>query len=339
MFVDHLTRFPDSEHRTAALYWAGRAQLKLGNPVEARQLFQAVAQRFPTQYYGQLARAQLTPSSDPARVAYRPNSKLEKVLVDLQNSTRTAASVDLTPIRNDSLDEWPRVRTLAQIHLFDLAAQELQYRAIYPSSRALDFQITRLLIKAKSFHQSTAVLRRVFPNYLDLPFAALPREVWTMFYPVNYEDILHREAEKYGIDPFLIMALIRQESAFNPKAVSVANAHGLMQLLPSTARRLARGMQLPRPSTEGLHEPEVNIRLGMRYFSDLMKQFDGQTEKVLASYNAGEHRVESWMSEATYSDSAEFVDTIPFSETRNYVKIINRNYYFYKALYSGESRK
>ena len=92
------------------------------------------------------------------------------------------------------------------------------------------------------------------------------------------------------------MALIRQESAFNPKAVSVANAHGLMQLLPSTARRMARGMNLPRPSTEGLHEPEVNIRLGMRYFSDLMKQFDGQTEKVLASYNAGEHRVESWMS-------------------------------------------
>jgi soluble lytic murein transglycosylase len=339
LFVDHLSRFPDSEHRTAALYWAGRAQLKLGDPIEARQLFQAIAQRFPTQYYGQLARAQLIAGSDQARVAYRPNSKLEKLLADLKSSTRTPASVDLTPIRNDALDDWPRVKTLAHVHLFDLAAQELQYRPAYPSSRALDFQITRLLIKAKSFHQSTAVLRRVFPNYLDLPFNALPREVWAMFYPVNYEDILQREAGKYGIDPFLIMALIRQESAFNPKAVSAANAHGLMQLLPSTARRLARGMNLPRPSTEGLHEPEVNIRLGMRYFSDLMKQFDGQTEKVLASYNAGEHRVESWMSEGTYADSAEFVDTIPFSETRNYVKIINRNYYFYRALYGGESRK
>jgi soluble lytic murein transglycosylase len=261
------------------------------------------------------------------------------VLADLRSSTRTPASVDLTPIRKETLDEWPRAKTLAQVHLFELAAQELQYRPAYPSSRTLDFQIARLLIKAKSFHQSTAVLRRVFPDYLDLPFNALPREVWEMFYPVNYADILQREAGKYGIDPFLIMALIRQESAFNPKAVSVADAHGLMQLLPSTARRLARGMKLPRPSTQSLHEPEVNIRLGMRYFADLLKEFDGQTEKVLASYNAGEHRVESWMSEGTYADSAEFVDTIPFSETRNYVKIINRNYFFYKALYGGEIRQ
>ncbi len=101
-------------------------------------------------------------------------------------------------------------------------------------------------------------------------------------------------------------------------------------------------MKLPRPSTAGLHDPEVNIRLGMRYFSDLLKQFDGQTEKVLASYNAGEHRVESWMSEGTYADSAEFVDTIPFSETRNYVKIINRNYFSTKlctAAKAGNERE
>src|SRR5512132_3416303 len=100
-----------------------------------------------------------------------------------------------------------------------------------------------------------------------------------MFYAVNYEDIIKREAAKYAIDPFLIMALIRQESAFNPKAVSAANAHGLMQVLPSTAHRLARGMKVPRCSAARLHEPEVNILVGMRYFSDLLKQFDGQTEK------------------------------------------------------------
>jgi soluble lytic murein transglycosylase len=247
--------------------------------------------------------------------------------------------VDLSPIRNASLEAWPRVKALAQLQLFELAAQELQVRPTYGTSRALDFQIAQLWVKAKSFYQSTVTLRRVFPEYLDLPFNALPREIWKMFYPVNYEDIIQREAAKYAIDPFLIMALIRQESAFNPKAVSVANAHGLMQLLPSTARRLAHGMKLPRPSTARLHEPEVNIKFGMRYFSDLLKRFDGQTEKALASYNAGEHRVESWMSEGTYADSAEFVDTIPFTETRNYVKLINRNYFFYKILYGGDTQQ
>lgn len=338
MFVDHLSRFPDSEHRPAALYWTGRAQLRLGKPREARELFQTVAQRFPTQYYGQLARFQLVAGAGQARVAYRPDARLEKILVELKSSARAPVNVDLTSIRRASLDEWPRVKGLAQVQLFELAAHELQHRQAYGSSRALEFQVAQLLIKAKSFYQSTVVLRRVFPDYLDLPFNALPREIWEMFYPVNYEPIIQREAAKYEIDPFLIMALIRQESAFNPKAVSVANAHGLMQLLPSTARRLARGTKLPRPSTTRLHEPELNIRLGMRYFSDLLKQFGGQTEKVLASYNAGEHRVESWMSEGSYADGAEFVETIPFSETRNYVKIINRNYFFYKALY-GNNRQ
>jgi len=339
LFIDHLSLFPDSEHRAAALYWVGRSQLRLGKPLDARQVFQTVVQRFPTQYYGQLARAQLTAGSTQARVAYRPDTRLEKVLADLNSSARTPANVDLTPTRSGSLADWPRVKTLAQIQLFELAAQELQYRPAYGSSRTLDFHIAQLMVKAKNFYQSTAVLRRVFPDYLDLPFNALPREIWEMFYPVNYENIIKREAAKYAIDPFLIMALIRQESAFNPKAVSSANAHGLMQLLPSTARRLARGMQLPRSTAARLHDPDVNIQFGMRYFSDLLKQFDGQTEKVLASYNAGEHRVESWMSEGTYADSAEFVDTIPFSETRNYVKIINRNYFFYKALYGGESQQ
>jgi soluble lytic murein transglycosylase len=338
LFIDHLSRFPNSEHRAAALYWIGRSQLRLGKPLEANQVFQAVAHRFPTQYYGQLARVQLTPGSNQARVAYRPDTRLEKLLADINRTTRTPASVDLTAIRSGSLGAWPRVKALAQLQLFELAAQELQVRRTYGTSRALNFQVAQLWAKAKSFYQSTVVLRRVFPEYLDLPFNALPREIWEMFYPVNYEDIIQREAAKYSIDPFLIMALIRQESAFNPQAVSVANAHGLMQLLPSTARRLAHGMKLPRPSTAQLHEPEVNIKFGMRYFSDLLKRFDGQTEMALASYNAGEHRVESWMSEGTYADSAEFVDTIPFTETRNYVKLINRNYFFYKALYGSESR-
>jgi len=339
LFVDHLSRFPDSEHRAAALYWAGRTQLRLGNPEDARRVFEAVAQQFPTQYYGQLAREQLAAGASQARVAYQPDRRLEKALADLRSSAGTIPPVDLTPVRKASLDEWPRAKALSQIGLFGLAAQELQYRPAYGSSRSLDFQVARLLIKAKNFHQSTAVLRRVFPDYLTLPFHALPREIWEMFFPVNYESIIERETAKYQIDPFIIMSLIRQESAFNPNAVSPANAYGLMQLLPSTARRLARGMKLPRPSNMSLHDPEINIQLGIRYFSDLLSRFDGQTEKVLASYNAGEHRVESWMSEGGYADSAEFVDTIPFSETRNYVKIINRNYFFYKALYGGKNRR
>ena len=108
-----------------------------------------------------------------------------------------------------------------------------------------------------------------------------------------------------------------------------------MQLLPSTARKIAREMKIPKPSVSRLQDPDLNIRIGTRYFADLLKQFGGQEDKALASYNAGERRVESWLSEGDYADTAEFVETIPFTETRNYVKIIYRNYWFYRKLYSG----
>ncbi len=336
MFTDHLVRYPDSEDRLPALYWVARCQQDLGQQAEARQIYRAIAQRFPSNHYGQLS-AQHLAANGATAPAGRLDARLEKLVSELKASRSPNGVPSLAPVRQLSLNDWPRAKALARVHLFDLAARELLRPRVYTASPALDFQVAKLFAQEENFFQSTVYLRRVFPTYLDLPINALPREVWELFFPLVHESTIFTEAATYQIDPFLIMALIRQESAFNPKAVSTSNAHGLMQLLPSTARRLARGMKLPRPSTTRLHDPNLNIRLGMRYFSDLLQQFDGNQEKVLASYNAGEHRVESWMSEGSYADSAEFVETIPFSETRNYVKIIRRNYWFYKMLYGPTS--
>lgn len=336
LFIEHLSRFASSDHRTAALYWAGRSQQNLGRLAGAAQAYEAVAHRFPALYYGQLARKHLATLNGPMKVAFRTDPRLETAIREFGGASQDRL-VDLSAVRKASLRDWPRAQVLAKVQLFEMAARELLRPQVYGTSQAVDFQAARLFYQEKNFYQTTVRLRRVFPNYLELPFAALPREIWEMFYPVNYESIIVREARKYRVDPFLIMALIRQESSFNPEAVSAANAHGLMQLLPSTARRLARAMKLRRPSISRLHDPELNVRLGMRYFSDLLSRFGGQEDKVLASYNAGEHRVDSWLSEGSYADSAEFVETIPFSETRNYVKIIFRNYFFYRKLYGSES--
>jgi soluble lytic murein transglycosylase len=337
LFLEHLNRFDDSDHRSAALYWTGRSEEKLGQLAAATRAYQTVALRFPTSYYGQLARNHLLSLKGPAKVAYRGDFRLENALEKFHTPASPGNHLDLSAIRQDSLNDWPRVKALAQIWLFEMAARELLRPQIYGSSEVIEFQAARLFYMDKNFYETTRRLRRVFPNYLELSFESLPREIWEMFYPMNYQSIILREARKYSdIDPLLIMALIRQESAYNPKAVSAANAHGLMQLLPSTARRLARSMKLRRPSTARLHDPDLNIRLGTRYFSDLLIRFGGQEDKVLASYNAGEQRVDSWMSEGNYADSAEFVETIPFSETRNYVKIIYRNYAFYRWLYGSK---
>ncbi len=333
LFVEHLSRFASSGYRPAALYWAGRCQQNLGELAEAVQIYRAVADDFPAQYYGQLARKRLASLNDSAKAAYQTVSRRETVISEFSRKPSRETQTDLAEVRKASVNDWPRVRALAQVQLFELAAWELLRPQVYGSSKAIEFQAAQLFYKGKNFYQTTRTLRRIFPNYLELPFASLPREVWEMFYPANYDSIIFRETKKYSIDPWLIMALIRQESSFNPKAVSAANAHGLMQLLPSTARRLAKRMGVPRPSVASLYDPDLNIRLGTQYFSDLLTQFNGQKDKVLAGYNAGENRVESWLGEGNYADSAEFVENIPFSETRNYVKIIFRNYFFYRKLH------
>src|SRR5690606_26500623 len=130
---------------------------------------------------------------------------------------------------------------------------------------------------------------------------------------------IQREAKARGLDPYLMAALIAQESTFDPKIRSAANAWGLMQILPSTGRRIARQIGIRNFSNATLTNPEQNLKIGMTYFAGLAKRFGG-TYYALASYNAGENRIERWKQERPGMDEDEFIDDIPFPETQNYVK-------------------
>jgi len=135
------------------------------------------------------------------------------------------------------------------------------------------------------------------------------------------------------LDPYLVASLIRQESEFNPIAVSRANAVGLMQLLPRTGKLVAHQVDLKRYSASQLYTPTVNLQLGTHYFRGMVNQFGGSFEHALAAYNAGTDRVEEWMGQGKYRDTAEFVESIPFTETREYVQAIMRNASVYRQLY------
>ncbi|MFN8006058.1 MAG: transglycosylase SLT domain-containing protein [Terriglobia bacterium] len=327
LFLDHLNRFRDSEYRLGAMYWSARCQELLGKTLEARALYQECIQRFPHHYYGQMAqkRLELLKQGDtPATATPAPAQSQSQ-----ENSVNAMLS------SQNLVEGWPRIKAFALMQLYDLAAKELANSPAYGSSPAIDFQVARFFYLDKNFSASIQRLRRLLPNFTELAYGALPGELWQMLYPVHFQPTITQEAQHQQVDPYLVLALIRQESMFNPRAISAANAHGLMQLLPSTARKLAREAKMRRPTTSGLLNPDLNIRLGTRYLADLLKQFGGEEDKALASYNAGERRVESWLSEGGYTDEAEFVENIPFSETRNYVKIIYRNYWFYRKLYSG----
>jgi soluble lytic murein transglycosylase len=143
--------------------------------------------------------------------------------------------------------------------------------------------------------------------------------------------IVYGAAGRYAVDPFLIEAVMRQESRFDPQARSPADAYGLMQLLPQTATRLAGNGRPVVPTT--LVEPDINIDLGARYLNTLLDRYAGNVLKVLAAYNGGEGAVDKWVRRFGDRDLDEFVESISYRETRQYVKRVMTNYRAYRRLY------
>jgi soluble lytic murein transglycosylase len=150
-------------------------------------------------------------------------------------------------------------------------------------------------------------------------------------YPLEYEDLIVRYSNEYNLDPYLVAAVIKTESTFKSDAVSSAGAVGLMQIMPETGEWLA-GKFGEAFETDNLYDPETNIRYGCWYLHFLMERFDGQADLAIAAYNAGHNRVEGWLLDEAYSDGTVLTN-IPYSETENYVKKVNKAYSKYKEFY------
>jgi soluble lytic murein transglycosylase len=178
------------------------------------------------------------------------------------------------------------------------------------------------------------VVKREVPRYFSAELTDLPPPYWQALFPRPYWTDLKAYAAQNALDPYLVAALVRQESAFNPSAISHANAVGLMQLLPSTGRLVARDLKIRRFNPAMLTIPATNLRMGTKYFKGMVTQF-GAVEYALAAYNAGSDRVTDWQGTGKYRDIAEFVESIPFTETREYVQAIQRNANVYRQLYGA----
>ena len=156
-----------------------------------------------------------------------------------------------------------------------------------------------------------------------------------MAFPLPYRAELERYAKQNDLDPFLLAALARQESEFNPKAISNANARGLTQILPSTGRELSRRLHVPAYSTARLFQPQINLQLGSYYLKSVADSLGGRWEAALAAYNAGLTRAKEWSTWGEFREPAEFVETVPFSQTRDYIQIVLRNASIYRRLYAA----
>jgi soluble lytic murein transglycosylase len=219
--------------------------------------------------------------------------------------------------------------------LVDFAVRELQAAAATTADGGSwgPAETAQLYDETGHYDQAIELMKHSAPNYFALDIPDLPRKYWEALFPKAYWSDLKRSAAANALDPYLVASLIRQESEFNPNAVSRANAVGLMQLLPKTGKLVAKEVKLQRYNASQLYTPAVNLQLGTRYFRGMVDKFGGSFEYALAAYNAGSDRVDDWLSQGKYRDPQEFVESIPFTETREYVQAILRNASVYKQIY------
>jgi soluble lytic murein transglycosylase len=321
LFEEQLSMYPNSAEVPNAIYWRGRMAEDEGDKKLARAYYQKLAENYRYYYYANLARERLPKVGDEA--------------VDppvLENLPLPPAPPHDWEAPADNIRA-QKAQLLANAALYEFAVAEMQ--AASPGSPPWEARsVAEIYNEQGSYIRAIETLKRAVPGYFAAEIPQIPRPVWESLFPRPFWEDLKRDATANRLDPHLVASLIRQESEFNPSAISKKDAMGLMQLLPSVGKGMAKEMKIRHFSSDELLAADTNLRLGTRYFKQIVDHYDGQVEYALAAYNAGVDRVNDWRKNGNFADVEEFVESIPFTETREYVQAIMRNAVIYKLPYS-----
>ncbi len=318
---EQLALFPGGKEVPAALYWRGRLYLdEERQPAMAAAYFSTETRVYRHYYYAAIAQERLSAlgSVTPAKVNMLDNMEPEQIPT-------------LTEDVPEDDPHLAKARLLANAGLNDYLGQEIH--AAEGSDSWGSLAEARLYASYGEAYRAMRSLKRAIPFYTSAPIEALPLAYWRILFPQDYWPTIKTESERNGLNPYMVASLIRQESEFNPRAISPANAYGLMQLLPSVGRQMAREEGLgSHLEAEALLDPTINIRLGTAYLKQTLDKFGGHQEYAFAAYNAGDSRVTDWQASSSFTGLDEFVESIPFTETRDYVQAIIRNEQIYREI-------
>jgi len=291
-----------------ALYWAGRAHAQAGDTVAATRRYARVLASAPRSYYGVLA----------APRAPAPAAAPTAAPIGLPAEPRAVLAND---------PGWARVELLRRIGLAEPAWREMDdvvQRATGDPVRL--YALSDAYAQEERYHLALRILRRHFSGPAATGDPTLPRAFWEMLYPFGWRAEVSEAANEAGLDPYLVAAVVREESSYHPGAVSRSGARGLMQLMPATAR--------PLGGNGDLDDPVLNLTLGARFLAGLLREF-GDPRLALAAYNAGPTRLRRWWRARRSDDVESFVERIPFDETRRYVKRVILSWDEYRRIYGG----
>ncbi len=344
-------RYPRSFLVNQALYWRGRAAEMLGEQERALRLYRRVLARGPYTYYGALAEDRLNGRAAPVVPAAVAEAE------DAAGEAEHEPPADPEPEQDDGVfpPDWagdvvaalsssPAYRkTLELMHLGmrqEATAELALLEGLLPRRYGALMGLSKAYFELGDFHRSLLIVLRNFERLLERPSERTPGDLWRLAYPLGHWQSITAAARKYGVDPYFVAAIIRQESNFHSGALSSAGARGIMQVMPATGDWIARSSRRDGFDRSQLFDTGVNIELGVWYLNHLMKRFQGNLFLVAAAYNAGPEAVRSWIGRSgSAADPAVFVEAIPYTETRGYVKKVLRNHAEYRRIYGPDGRE
>jgi soluble lytic murein transglycosylase-like protein len=294
--------YPEDGDAQRGRYWQARALEELGRTAEAHALFrQIVTSSDTSDFYARQALAGLGETAAPAAA-------------EMLSQSQAGAWPSEPSLR--------RAKLLTDLGLDELASQELELVAADANPRDVLALKGLILCHRGDQRGGLVLLREAYPS-LGGPYQGnVPAEILFAYYPLTFGDQIRECARETGLPGHLIAGIIRQESAFDPKATSPVGARGLMQLMPDTAREMSQKVGLSYAPAR-LYDPATSVRLGSAYFKELLGRFDGNVELALASYNGGPNRIQRlWTEKGASAQLADFLETLNIDESRNYVKRI-----------------
>jgi soluble lytic murein transglycosylase len=318
VFLKLADRTSENYMRDQGYYWAGKTYQRAGRREQGANWIRRAAAGFPTSYYASRARAVL---------ALKDRSYPPAPASSWADERQPAYEPSLYLLKGDRL---------ADLGLYDEAEQEYGHagwahrKEIYALS-----ELQRRFERIGAMNQALRIAGLIvnLERERGMPITLIS---FRRLYPTYYWGEISRAAQDFGLDPNLVLAIIRQESAFDETALSRAGARGLMQVMPATGRQMARKLRLRRFSKEDLWDPTTSIRLGARHLADHFRYFRSSRDRrfglALSAYNAGLDVARKWSGRLPVHDMDEFVESIPYRETRNYVKLVYRNYQVYSYL-------
>lgn len=315
----YIRSYPDGDWKTNSLFWSAKTLDRLGRTAERNEKARQIVDEYPFSYYAYRAK-ELWPELEEG-VASSPT----QVFPDIDAELAKVDDARLTTVRE-----------LLEIGLDRAAAREMKgIAAEYADNPGVQFMLADVYVRGGEPFKANGVLQRQFRSFIRHGGENIPKRFWQILYPLAYWETIRVEAERRALDPYLVASIIRQESGFEPTTVSNAGAVGLMQIMPAEAERIGTSGGLGAITREDLFDPAKNIAVGAAEYAQKLELMSGKHILAIASYNAGEAAVSSWLERTPLVDPDIFVESIPYAETRLYVKTVTRNRSEYRRIYES----